>query len=679
VNSRVLPVAGGVAAAVLVGGLVFGGAVDDAVLPGIPSPGAGTEWALPLVTLAAELLGVLAVGGTVTAAFLLPGDGPSVSAHGWLLLRRTTWIALGWAVAAFALIFCTVSDVLAVPVAGLGPRSVLSFAFSIAQGQALLVQVALALVVAVLTRAGVSRVSAATAAVIAAVAILPPAFTGHSAGAGNHQIAVTSLALHVLAASVWVGGLAGLLAVRKARAFPATAARYSRLALGCFVVTAISGVANAAVRLGGWEPLWTSRYGVLIIGKVLALAVVGVIGAAHRGRTLPALAAGRPRAFLRLAAGELIVLGAAIGLAVALSRAPAPVPSNPAGPDPLVDLLGFPAPAPITGVRLLGDPLPDMFFLAVAAAGIGFYLAGVRRMRRAGHPWPAGRTVSWVAGMLVLFAVTDLGIARYAYVLFSVHMIQHMVLSMVVPILLVGGAPVTLALRTLRRPDDPQVRGARDWLLIVLHSRVMHVLTNPLVALAIYVISLYGLYLSGLLGTLMRYHLGHLAMLTHFVLAGYLLFWVLIGVDPGRRRVHPAMLTMVHFLAMVAHAFFGFVLLQSTTVIAADWYTSVHPVWAQSLLGDQRLGAGLAWAFGEIPAAVILLLLVRQWIRSDEREQARLDRAADRAEASGEEDDLARYNAFLAAAAAQDRKAQDRKAQDRAAQDRASAASTEKS
>jgi putative copper resistance protein D len=140
-------------------------------------------------------------------------------------------------------------------------------------------------------------------------------------------------------------------------------------------------------------------------------------------------------------------------------------------------------------------------------------------------------------------------------------------------------------------------------------------------------------------------------MLVHFVLAGYLLFWVLIGTDPGRRRVHPALLTVVHLLAMAAHAFFGFVLLQSTTVIAADWYTAVHPGWASSLMADQHLGAGLAWAFGELPAAVVMLVLVRQWIRADEREQARLDRAADRADASGDEDELARYNAFLAAAA----------------------------
>jgi cytochrome c oxidase assembly factor CtaG/putative copper export protein len=644
---------GAVAAATLVLALVFGRAVDDAVLPGIPSPGALTEWALPVATLVATLLGVLTVGLTVTAAFLLPGDGPSVAPHGWLLLRRTTWLALAWAVVAVLLIVLNASDIVGTPIDRLNGTAVASFAFSIAQGQALVVQALLAIAVAVLSRAGVSRGLAAFTAGAAAVTLLPPAFTGHSAGAGNHQIAVTSLALHVLAASLWVGGLAGLLAVRRSKAFAATAARYSRLALGCFAATAVSGVANAAVRLGDWPALWSSRYGVLVLGKIIALAVVGLIGAAHRSRTLPALKAGRPGAFIRLAAGELVVLGAAIGLAVALSRSPTPVPSNPVEPDPLVELLGFGAPGPISAVRLIGDPLPDMFFLTVVAAGIGFYLAGVVRMRRAGHHWPASRTASWLAGMLILAAITDLGVARYAYVLFSVHMVQHMVLSMLVPILLVGGAPITLALRTLRRPADPDVRGVREWLMIVLHSRVMHFLTNPIVALGIYVASLFGLYMSNLLGTLMRYHLGHLAMLTHFVLAGYLLFWVLIGVDPGRRRVPPALLTMVHFMAMVAHAFFGFVLLQSTTIIAADWYTSVHPAWAQPLLADQRLGAGLAWAFGEIPAAVVLLLLVRQWIRSDEREQARLDRAADRAEASGEEDALARYNAFLAEASKQ--------------------------
>ncbi|MFG1608072.1 cytochrome c oxidase assembly protein [Actinoplanes sp. NPDC049265] len=623
----------GTSSAVLAAALVAGGAVDDTVLPGIPNPGPVTEWALPAVTTLANAAGVLVVGLTVTAAFLLPGDGPSVAAHGWRLLRRATWAALLWAAAALASVALTVSDVLGVPVARLSEASVVSFATSIGQGQAFVVQAGFALLVAVLSRAGVSRAVAAAAAVVAGAAVLPPAFTGHAASAGDHQLAVTSLALHVLSASLWVGGLGGLLAVRGHRRFADTAARYSRLALACFVVAGFSGVVNAAVRLGSWPALVTSRYGVLVILKVFALLIVGVIGAAHRGRTLPAVRGGAPHAFLRLAAGELVVLGATVGLAVALSRTPTPKDDPLTRPDPLVELLGFTPPGPPSAATMLGSPLPDLFFLTAAVAGIAFYLVGVRRLRRAGHHWPLGRTASWTGGLALLAAITCLGVAKYAHMLFSVHMVQHMVLSMAVPVLLVGGAPVTLALRALRRPADPQVRGAREWLLIVVHSRVLRFFSHPLVALGIYVVSLYGLYFGGLLGTLMRYHLGHLAMLVHFVLSGYLLFWVLIGVDPGRRRLPSPLLLGVQFLAMAAHAFFGFVLLQSTTVIGADWYPAVHPAWASDLLIDQHLGAGLAWAFGEIPGAIVVLLLIRQWIRADEREQARFDRAADRLEA----------------------------------------------
>ncbi|MFG3708030.1 cytochrome c oxidase assembly protein [Micromonospora sp. NPDC047670] len=637
------------AVAVLLLGLRAGDALAVAI-PGLPDPGPVTTWALPVVRLLADGLATLTVGMLVTAAFLLPGDGRSVSPRGWLLLRRAGALAAGWAAVATTLIVLTVSDLLGAPVDELTVATVFSFAVSISQGQALLLQAGLALTAAVLARAGVSRGLAAVAALVALVALVPPAFTGHAAGAGNHQVAVTSLALHVLAAALWVGALAALLMVRRSRQLADAADRYSRLALGCFAAVAVSGSANAAVRLGTVAELWQSRYGWLVLGKLGALAILGALGAVHRSRTLPALRAGRGGAFVRLAAGELVVFAATVALAVALSRSPTPTAEDPLDADPITELLGFPMPAPPSPGLLLGQPLPDMFFLTLTVAGVGGYLTGVWRLRRAGHRWPAARTASWLAGMLLLAAITNLGVARYAYVLFSAHMVQHMVLSMLVPILLVGGAPVTLALRALRRPADPQVRGTREWLLVALHSRPARLLTHPLVALGIYAGSLFGLYFSDLLGTLMRSHVGHLAMLTHYVMAGYLLFWVLIGVDPGRPRLAPPLLVILHLASMMAHGFFGLVLMQTTTVIAPDWYVAVHPGWASSLLDDQKLGAGIAWAFGEVPAAVVMIVLVRQWIRADQREQGRLDRAADRAEATGEEDDLARYNAFLAAA-----------------------------
>ncbi|MFK3980750.1 cytochrome c oxidase assembly protein [Micromonospora sp. NPDC050397] len=667
---------------VLLLALRLGGGLESTAIVGLPDPGALTRWALPVVRVLLDGLATVTVGLLVTSAFLLPGDGGSVSPRGYLLLRRVTWCAFGWALASLAMLVLTVSDLLGQPVERLPLATVWSFTTSISQGRALALQAGLALLLAVLSRAGVSRTLAATTAVLGLVAVLPPAFTGHAAGAGNHQLATTSLALHVLAATVWVGGLVGLLLLRRSRLLADAAARYSRLALACFVLVAASGLANAWVRLGEWDQLWRSDYGLLLLGKIAALLLLGGLGAVHRARTLPALRAGSASpigpalpagsaspvgstrvssgsagsrwGFVRLAAGEVVLFAATFGLAVALSRSPTPVPVDPVEADPLVDLLGFGMPAAPSAARMLGDVLPDMFFLTVTTFGIAAYLTGVWRLRRAGHRWPWSRTANWVAGMLLLAAITNLGVARYAYVLFSAHMVQHMVLSMAVPILLVGGAPVTLALRALRRPADPNVRGAREWLLLLVHSRVLRTFTHPLIALGLYVASLYGLYFSGLLGTLMRYHLGHLAMLVHFVLVGYLLFWVLIGIDPGRRRLPRPLLVVVHFAAMIFHAFLGVILMQSTTVIAPDWYTAVHPDWAGTLLADQHLGAGIAWAFGEVPAAIVMILLVRQWIRADEREQARLDRAADRAQASGEEDELARYNAFLAEAARRD-------------------------
>ncbi|WP_349876382.1 CopD family protein [Micromonospora sp. HUAS YX12] len=167
-------------------------------------------------------------------------------------------------------------------------------------------QAGLAAVAAILARAGVSRTSAATAAALATVAVVPPAFTGHAAGAGNHQIAVSSLTLHVVGAALWVGGLAALLMIRRATVLADVAGRYSRLALGCFAAVMASGTANAAVRLGSPAPLWQSRYGWLILGKLAALLILGVFGAAHRRRTLPQLRAGRHGAFTRLAAGQLV-------------------------------------------------------------------------------------------------------------------------------------------------------------------------------------------------------------------------------------------------------------------------------------------------------------------------------------------------------------------------------------
>jgi cytochrome c oxidase assembly factor CtaG/putative copper export protein len=664
---RALPVA--YASLILVVGLAVlwvvliagGGAAPAAA--GLPDAGAVTRWGLPVVRFLSDAAATGTVGLLLIGAFCIPGADSRITATGYRLTRWASSIAFVWVAAVAVEALLTLSDLLGQPLSAASPgRSLVSFVSDVSQGRALAVQGGLALVAAVLSRLVLSRNGATWAALVALAAVLPPTLTGHAAAAGNHQLAVISLVVHVGAAVCWIGGLIGVFAVRGTPVLAGAAARYSRLAGWCLVAVGLSGLANAWVRLGAVDRLWTTTYGLLVLGKLAALVLVGACGAVHRTRTLPALKAGAAGAFRRLALGEVTLFAATLGLAVGLSRTPTPVPRNPITADPTVDLVGFPMPPAFTPSRLFTESLLDPWFATIVVLGLGLYLAGVLRLRRGGHAWPWHRTVCWVAGMLLLAFVTCSGLARYGMLMFSAHMAQHMALSMPVPILLVLGAPMTLALRAVRASPDKSVRGPREWMLLILHSRVVRVLSHPLVALALFVGSLYGLYFSDLFETAMRTHLGHLLMLNHFLLVGYLFFWVVIGVDPTPRRLPHYALIPVHFAGMIMHAFFGVALLQAGTVLAEGWYAGLHRPWSTNLLGDQFLGAGITWSFGEIPSAVVLAALVLQWIRADEREQRRVDRAADRVEArrkareqrTGEqpeeldaEDALGRYNAML--------------------------------
>jgi cytochrome c oxidase assembly factor CtaG len=518
----------------------------------------------------------------------------------------------------------------------------------------------------VAARLTLSTTTAATLAIAAVAVALPPVFAGHAAAAGNHQIAVSTLLIHVSAVLVWTGGLIALVLSRRlpTEALTRAAHRYSTAALWCFGLVAVSGVGNAWVRLPSVDALIGSSYGRLVLLKSVALLALAMIGFTHRRRTLPALAAGRRGAFTRLACVELLVMATTIGIAVGLSRTPL------AGAEPTTDrasaLLGFPMPGPVTARALLTHWLIEPLFAAAAIVAIGLYLAGVVRLHRRGDPWPPSRTVAWTLGWLVVLVTTSSGLARYGPVLFSVHMVQHMSLTMLAPILLVLGGPITLGLRALRPATEPGLRGPREFLMAFVHSGPSRLLTHPLVALFIYVTSLYAMYFSGLYEAALRGHLAHLLMFGHFLLAGSLFFWILIGVDPAPRVLpYPVRIPLL-FVSMVFHAFFGIAIMQSGTVIAASWFDALGRSWGPSALADQQVGGGIAWAFGEIPSLLVIGALFFQWARSDEREQRRSDRAADRAEQrreaamrAGEEpewagDALAAYNRRLRALAEHD-------------------------
>jgi putative copper resistance protein D len=249
------------------------------------------------------------------------------------------------------------------------------------------------------------------------------------------------------------------------------------------------------------------------------------------------------------------------------------------------------------------------------------------------------------------------GLGLYSHVLFSAHMGAHMTVSMLVPILLVLGAPVTLALRTLPGPRVKGEQGPRQLLLGVLHSRPVRILTNPIVAFAVFVGSIYLVYFSRLFPLLMDNHLGHTLMLVHFLLAGMLFFYVLTGVDPSPRPLHPLAAVAVLFLATALHAFFSMALMSSRSVLAPEYFGALQRPYLQDLLADQHLGGGLSWGLGEVPIVVVLAVVLVRWARADDREARRRDRAADRASSTGQGvDELAAYNAYLASLNAGDRR-----------------------
>ena len=301
-----------------------------------------------------------------------------------------------------------------------------------------------------------------------------------------------------------------------------------------------------------------------------------------------------------------------------------------------MQLADIPAPALAAGDTVLPPFTPAVIFtqfrltsviavfLLVAAALYGY---GVYRMRLRGDHWPPGRTVAFVLGGLgSIAAVTVTGIEAYDDTLLSVHMVQHMVLSMVGPIFLALGAPVTLALRTMR-PHPRKV------LLAVLHSRVVKVLTFPLVAFGLFIANPFILYFTNVYRLTLEHEWLHELVHVHFIVTGCLFFWPLLGLDPlPNRWPYPAR-ALLMVLSVPFHTVLGLTIMQSKTLVGGDWYPNLHLAWSNPW-NDQVIAGGILWAGGEIVSVTMLGILILQWIKQSEREAKRIDRALDRAEAA---------------------------------------------
>jgi putative copper resistance protein D len=611
---------------------------------GLPDPGPLTVYGLPVVRALAQGAAVVTVGFLLLAAFFTPPGGKGwLAADGYRAVRVASWAAGTWAAAAIVMVPLSVADSYGRPLSEmLDPRILAEAVPGITETTAWTLTAVVALAVLGLTRAILGWGATVVTFGVALLGLMPVALTGHSSTGGSHDIATNSLLLHVLSAAVWVGGLVAVVThLAAGGGHPATAARrFSAVALWCWIVLAVSGVVNALVRITPAE-LFTSTYGVLVLVKVTALLTLGAFGAWHRRHSLPAIEQGRTGSLVRFGGIEVLVMFATVGVAVALGRTPPPAVPTPS-PTRTEVLVGYPIDGPLTLSGVLTESRFDLAFGTLALVLAALYLAGVRRLRHRGDAWPVGRTVAWLLGCLALLVATSSGIGRYAPVMFSVHMGQHMALNMLVPILLVLGGPVTLLLRALPAAGSGAPPGPREWVLSAVHSPVARVLTLPLVALALFVGSFYVLYFSGLFDLALEAHWAHLVMNLHFLLVGALFFWPLVGIDPSPRQLPPIGRLGLLFVAIPLHAFFGIAVMSSDAVIGNGFYQQLDLGWVNRL-ADQSLGGGLAWATGEVPMLLVLIALLVQWSRLDERTARRDDRRADR---DGDRD-LVAYNAML--------------------------------
>ncbi|MFD1720536.1 cytochrome c oxidase assembly protein [Amnibacterium endophyticum] len=615
-------------------------AASLAIGGGAAGPDALLEAARPLASLVLTLAASVTLGAVLLAAFAWSPERP-----GWSRLLDGAAAAAGvWTVASgssLLLGYLAIGPRIGSPT--FGPNLML-YLTTVDEGRIWLggtIGAALltTLLIVVRSHTGVGLMVPLTAA-----GLVPLALLGHAAtAAGDHNTAITALALHVVGAAAWLGGLGVLLVVGLGlRGAPLAdlAERYSAIALVAFVVVGYSGIVSASIRTP--EPaMLLTPYGQLILVKSAALIAAGLFGALHRTVTIPRLKSGPGRApFLRLIGVELLVLGIAAGFAAGLGATAPPDQDLAPVTTPAEVLTESPLPPPLTVGSLLTEWRFDPLWVVGCLLMAAFYLVGVRRLRLRGDAWPVGRTVCWLAGTAVLFWLTNGGLNRYQEVLFSAHMLLHMALTMLVPLLLVPAAPVTLALRAIPRRTDG-TRGGREWLLLGVHSRFATVVANPVVAAVLFAGSLVAFYWSPLFSWATTDHLGHEWMTVHFLITGFLFVQSLIGIDPVPFRFPYPIRLLVLLATMAFHAFFGLALILGTGLLLPDWYGAMG--WGTSALADQRLGGGIAWSVGEIPTLVLAIVVAVSWARSDDREARRRDRHADR---TGDAD-LAAYNAML--------------------------------
>lgn len=323
--------------------------------------------------------------------------------------------------------------------------------------------------------------------------------------------------------------------------------------------------------------------------------------------------------------------------------------------------------APLTPVRMLTAwrlDMPALVGIVIPAALYGWGMVRVWRWHRA-RPWPAARAGSFAAGLAVVGLALCSSVGVYQDSLFWVHMVQHLMLIMVAPVLLVVGRPLTLLLHASRNPVHTAVKR-------VLRSRVVTVLTCPLVGVPVYAVAVVATHLTGFMNEVITNPYAQTGEHALYLTAGCLYLLPGFGREPIRWRLSPPSKILLILLAMPIDTFTGVVLLMTTH---EPWpaYVAQHRTWGPAPLTDVHWGGAVMWIGADAVMMVLVLTALFAWVAKPVRggglgwiEQARravLDEHAGLPGTGGrpghddvdsDEERLAAYNAWLARLAERD-------------------------
>lgn len=598
--------------------LVIGGGANAAL---IADPGAVVRFGLPIARLVVDLSAAATIGGLALATVGLSRTAPE-----W---NRAIDVAAGaagiWTVASAVTTFFTFLSVAGSKVSldeQFG-QSMGVFLTGTDLGLAWLVTVLVAAAVTVLCFAVRSLGMVALTAGVSMIGLIPLAQQGHAAGTASHDAAVTALGLHLVGAALWVGGLVMLVLLRPVidgDRLAVVVGRYSSIALGCFVLVAVSGVASAQIRVGALSNLFTA-YGVLVLVKIGAIVAIGVLGAVQRQRAIRSLTVepGRRRPFWLLIVVELAVMGVASGFAAALGRTATPVDQI------ALSKTTNPSPAEL----LTDDTLPhapgawgwltawniDLFWLMAAVLVAATYAAGVVRLRRRGEHWPVRRTVALGIALVSLVVATSGSLHTYDRFLVSANVGAHLLLGLVVPALLWAAAPVRL-IRAAVHPRDDDSTGVREWATVLLDNAAVRYLVQPFPAFVFLAAVWWAFFATDALRWSVSDPTGRTVIDVVFLLVGLLAVPTLLTpIAAGARRASvPAALVRIAGAVVVAAGLvsLGIAMRGPLGLLQASWFGAMGRAWGPDPLVDQaRAGVLLVVAGAAVLVTVVAVVLVR--------------------------------------------------------------------